>query len=233
MYRYFYTILILLAVQVASAQQHEIGIFAGGSNPISDIGRGYYVLPNRPAVGGVYKWNFHERMSVRVQLTGTQLYGNDRQSDIAGKRKRDFSFKTDVTEMMTGVEFHFREYRIEHLIDRPWTPYVFVGIGGFWHDDLYFDNTTAQPLEAENTTRREFDAMLPVALGIKKKITQRLILAGEVGFRYTLTNNVDGNAPTHQGFMFGNLGRSYDWYTMVGASLTYTFWEAPCYCKRR
>ncbi len=222
---------MMLGLQVASAQQYELGVFLGGSNPISDIGRTYYVYPNDFAFGGLFKWNFHERMAVRVQITKSALTGNDKHSDIEGKRHRQFSYKSDITDMTVGAELNFFRYRIKNLLDKPITPYVFAGISGFWHDDLYFDPSAPKPVEATDTTRRDFDIAVPLAVGLKAKITKRLILAGEVMFHFTLTNNIDGSAPKSRPFVFGNIGRSYDWYTFSGVTLTYTFGEWPCYCR--
>ena len=50
-------------------------------------------------------------------------------------------------------------------------------------------------------------------------------------FHFTFTNNLDGTAPKNRPFIFGNIGRSYDWYTLSGLTLTYTFGEWPCYCR--
>lgn len=190
------------------------------------------MYPNEFAFGGLFKWNFHERMSARVQITKTALSGNDAQSDIPGKRNRQFSFHTDVTDMTVGVEWHFFNYKIKNLLDRPITPYIFGGITGFWHDDLYFDPAYPTPAEAIDTSRRDFDFAIPVAFGVKTKITNRLVLAAEVMFHFTFTNNLDGTAPKNRPFVFGNIGRSYDWYTLSGLSLTYTFGEWPCYCRK-
>jgi len=216
---------------MASAQQHEIGVFLGGSNPISDVGRTYYLYPNKIAFGGIYKWNFHERMAVRVQVTKSELRANDVQSDIPGKRNRGFAYSSDITDLAVGTEFNFFSYRIGNLLDMPMTPYVFVGIAGFWHDDLYFEKAVTPPVEATDTTKRTLSYTFPVIFGIKKKITMRLILAGEVGFRYTLTNNLDGSLPKERPFSFGNKA-SNDWYTFTGLTLTYTFGEEPCYCRK-
>ena len=68
MYRILYITGILLMVQLASAQRYEVGVFLGGSNPISDVGSTYYVYPNEVAFGGLFKWNFHQRMALRVQV---------------------------------------------------------------------------------------------------------------------------------------------------------------------
>ena len=131
MYKKLYIVFIVLVAQLASAQRYELGVFLGGSNPIADIGRTHYVYPNEFAFGGLFKWNFHERMSARVQITKTVISGNDAQSDIPGKRNRQFAFRTDVTDMTAGVEWHFFSYKIKNLLDRPITPYIFGGITDF------------------------------------------------------------------------------------------------------
>ena len=211
MYRCLYIIGILLTVQIASAQRYEIGAFLGGSNPISDVGSTYYVYPNEPAFGGLVKWNMHERLTLRFQITAASLRGDDSTSDIRGKINRQFSYKNHLLEFTTGLEFNFYSFRIKHLLDKPMTPYVYMGIA--------------------DTTKRSTGYAVPVIFGIKKKITSRLILAGEVGFRYSLTNNLDGSDPQGRTFTFGNKATN-DWYTFTGFTLTYTFGEEPCYCRK-
>ena len=47
----------------ATAQIFEVGVFAGGSNFIGDVGATQFVNPNKLAFGGLFKWN--RRYSVR------------------------------------------------------------------------------------------------------------------------------------------------------------------------
>ena len=199
---------------MASAQRYEIGAFLGGSNTISDVGSTFYALPNEPAFGGLFKWNLHPRMTLRVQVNKSRLRGDDLKSDIQAKQKRQFLFKSEITEFSLGAEINFFSFRIRNLLDKPFTPYVYMGAAAFWHDDLYFENLTSTPLEATD-----------------KKITMRLILAAEAGFRYTFTNNIDGSLPQGRSFSFGNKGTN-DFYTFTGLTLTYTFGEEPCYCRK-
>ena len=42
--------------QLSQAQIFEIGVFAGGSNFIGDVGATDYISPNQLAIGGLYKW---------------------------------------------------------------------------------------------------------------------------------------------------------------------------------
>ena len=218
-------------VQIASAQRYEIGVFLGGSNPISDVGSTYYVLPNQPAFGGLFKWNLHPRLAARLQINKTTLFGDDSKSDIPAKVNRQYSFKSDALEFSAGAEFNFFSFRLRNLLEKPFTPYMNMGVAALWHDDHYFEPLSPAPVEATDTTKRTFSYAVPVIFGVKKKITMRLILAGEVGFRYTFTNNLDGSQPNGRPFSFGNKGTN-DWYTFTGLTLTYTFGEEPCYCRK-
>ena len=59
--------IIFLCLHLHSkAQFHEVGAFLGGVNYVGDIGGTYYVYPENPAFGLVYKWNRTTRYSLRA-----------------------------------------------------------------------------------------------------------------------------------------------------------------------
>ena len=230
MFKYLYIILAILGTQKMVAQMHEIGVFLGGSNPISDIGRTYYVFPNKLAYGGVYKWNFHERMSLRIQLTFTDLRANDIQSDIDGKIKRNFAFTNEITDATLGFEYNFLKFNMHNRLDKPITPYVFSGVTYLNYDDLHINKRiTTRPLEAENTSVRNRSWAIPFVLGVKAKVSVNFVVAAEIGTRFTFTNNLDGSFPENPQDVFGNRAVN-DWYTFSGFTITYTFGRKPCYC---
>lgn len=216
-------------MQMVAAQAHEIGVFLGGSNPISDVGRTFHVFPNKLAVGGIYKWNFHDRASMRLQVTGTDLSGRDSQSDVQGKVNRGFSFTNRLVEASLGAEYNFFKFNMHRPLDRPITPYLFTGISYIEHDDLYFENLTTHPQEAQKTFRRNGIWAIPVVLGIKAKISVYFVVATEIGTRFTFSNNLDGSNPSGGAPSFGNINTN-DFYTFSGLTLTYTFGRKPCYC---
>ncbi|CEN42350.1 conserved exported hypothetical protein [Capnocytophaga canis] len=230
MYKYLCSLLAFLGIQLMNAQGHEIGVFLGGSNPISDVGRTYYVFPNKLAYGGIYKWNFHDRVSLRFQVTKTNLRANDIQSDIAAKVKRQFAFSNNLTETMLGLEYNFFKFNMDNLLEMPMTPYFFTGASYVDGDELYFQNLTTRPLEAQKMPNRHRAWAIPVVMGFKMKIAIRWILAAEIGTRFTFTNNLDGSLPSGGNLSFGNK-TSNDWYTFSGFTLTYTFGRKPCYCR--
>lgn len=231
MCKILYSLLVVLGIQVANAQMHELGVFVGGSNPISDVGRTYYIFPNKLAYGGVYKWNFHDRVSLRFQVTKTDLRGNDVQSDIPGKRNRQFAFTNEILDMTLGLEYNFFKFSMHNLLDKPVTPYFFTGVTYLDSDDLFFyKNVTTRPLEAQTTNARNKDWAIPIILGIKAKVSVNFVVAAEIGTRFTFTNNLDGSFPANSELAFGNK-TSNDWYTFSGVTVTYTFGRKPCYCK--
>ena len=71
-----------------------------------------------------------------------------------------------------------------------------------------------------------------MVLGYKTNISNHLVLAAEVGARYTFSDELDGSVPDNEfreQFSFGNTN-SNDWYVFSGITLTYTFGRRPCYC---
>lgn len=230
MYKYLYFIIVFLGIQRAVSQTHEIGAFIGGSNPISDIGRTYYVFPNKLAYGGLYKWNFHNRVLLRFQLSFTELRANDIQSDVEAKAKRQFAYSNEITEFTLGLEYNFFKFDMHKRLDKPVTPYLFTGVTYFHYDDLYINkNITSRPLEAQPMAAQNKALAIPVILGVKAKVSVNFVVAAEVGTRFAFTNNIDGSSPQHQELAFGNKTVN-DFYIFSGFTITYTFGRKPCYC---
>jgi len=228
--RYFYIILITaLTFQLSQAQTYEIGVFAGGSNFIGDVGATTYISPNQPAIGGIFKWNRSARHSFRFSLIYTELEGDDSKSKDPRRKERGYKFSNPTIEASLGLEFTFFDFSL-HSRKTNSTPYLYTGIAVAKHDNYRF-NLNGELLD-DNTSSIAFG--IPMVLGYKHQIASKLILAGEIGARYTFTDEIDGSVPdAEQAFdtyAFGNLNNN-DWYVFTGFTLTYTFGETPCYCS--
>ncbi|WP_395078109.1 DUF6089 family protein [Flavobacterium sp.] len=215
----------LFLFQFAQAQIHEIGIFAGGSNFIGDVGPTTYIFPKQPAIGILYKWNKNPRYSWRFSAMYSKLKARDAKSDIESRKLRNYSFSNAVTELSAGFEFNFFDFNL-HESGFVATPYITTGINYFWSDDLYVaNNKYAKRL-------RTGAVAIPIIAGYKMRISQNFVLGLETGARYTFSDDIDGSFPKNTNlasFKFGNTN-SRDWYVFTGATLTYTFGEKPCYC---
>jgi hypothetical protein len=98
-------ILSVLSLQLSFSQIHEIGVFAGGSNVIGDVGATDFISPDTFAFGGIYKWNRSSRHSYRFSAIFTQFEGDDADSDDLRRQQRDFSFSTRAFELSAGMEY--------------------------------------------------------------------------------------------------------------------------------
>ncbi|WP_369992360.1 DUF6089 family protein [Winogradskyella sp.] len=226
-----YLILILISIffaQNANAQIYEVGVFAGGSNFIGDVGATDYISPNQAAFGAVLKWNRSPRHSFRASVIFSDLEGIDGKSDDPRRRQRGYTFNTSILEISAGMEFTFWDFNL-HEFGIQGTPYLYSGISLANHDNYYFTPTGEHTPENTNS----WAIGIPMVLGYKTNISDHFILALEIGARYTFSDELDGSVPDskdREQFSFGNTN-SNDWYVFSGITLTYTFGRRPCYCN--
>ncbi len=219
------TLLFLSVVLSGNAQINEIGVFLGGTNYIGDVGKTDYVNPNDLAFGVIYKWNKSPRHTYRFSVIYGEIEGDDSKSDVPGRYKRGLAFSNSLLEFSGGLEFNFFDFNL-HDLDQKVTPYVFSGVTYTLYDGLFFVGKQTKSDSQHGTVS------IPMVVGVKSNITPSLILAAEIGARYTFADDLDGSNPTNENLenlRFGNLD-SNDWYVFTGFSLTYTFGEKPCYC---
>lgn len=224
----FLPLLAFLIIQNTNAQIYEVGVFAGGSNFIGDVGATDYISPNQGAFGAIFKWNRSPRHSFRASVIFTDLNGIDSNSDDPRRVQRDYSFSTSIIEISAGLEFTFLDFDL-HEPGLKGTPYLYSGISLANHDNYYF--TRAGDFTSENTN--SWAIGIPMVVGYKTNISDHFILAAEIGARYTFSDELDGSVPDskdRESLSFGNTN-SNDWYVFTGITLTYTFGRQPCYCN--
>lgn len=225
------TILLIsiLSIQFATAQIFEVGVFAGGSNLIGDVGSTRYIAPNQGAFGGIFKWNRSPRHSWRFSAIYTSFKAQDSKSDDPRRRERNYTYESGgVLELSAGMEFTFWDFNL-HYGERINTPYIFSGLTITNHKNYSFRNNV---LFDENTKSWAYG--IPIVLGYKTTVSPKLILGLEIGARYTFSDELDGSVPDNKDLIpnygFGNLNNN-DWYMFSGLTLTYTFGRNDCYCK--
>lgn len=219
-------ILCVFGYQLNYAQIYEVGVFAGGSNLIGDVGATNYIAPNQLAIGGVFKWNRSPRHSYRLSIISSNLEAKDSKSDDPRRIDRDYTFNGNILELALGMEFTFFDFNL-HKDGTKATPYMYTGISFTKYDNYYFRNGIQT---SENDS--SWATGIPMALGFKTTVTDHIILAAEIGARYTFSDELDGSFPKNDAlfnYSFGNLNNN-DWYMFTGITLTYTFARKPCYC---
>ncbi|WP_339838857.1 DUF6089 family protein [uncultured Maribacter sp.] len=222
--RYITLIILLFSFFMIKAQTYEAGIFLGGANTISDVGRTNYILPSDIAFGGLFKWNISKRYAWRGSLMYGQFTANDNKSSSTARQQRGYVVDNSVLEGSVGLEFNFVDYNL-HKLGPAFTPYLYTGITYFRYDYEYFNGGVLQEIE-----QKDGSFAIPMTAGFKYRINQFLIFGAEIGARYTFTDNLDASNPegsNFEEFQFGNIF-SDDWYVFSGLTLTYTFGRKPC-----
>lgn len=226
MKRIFFVLFAAAIPLTASSQIYEVGVFAGGSNYIGEVGPTDYIAPNEPALGLIAKWNRSPRHSWRASFTYGKLASNDADSEVSGRKERGYAITNSVKELSAGLEFNFFEFNL-HESDFQITPYLYGGLSYFWYTESYIRN------QRQYKGSTEAALAVPMTMGVKANILENFILGFEVGARYTFTDNLDGSYAkddSNAAYRFGNL-ESRDWYVFTGLTLTYTFGNKPCYCS--
>ena len=226
----FFSVFMLLLFSAATgiSQTYEVGVYAGGSNFIGDVGSSSYIAPNALVFGGIAKWNRSPRHAFRASILYANLDASDLDSDDSRRQQRGYSFTGSLIEGSVGIEYNFWDFDMHQSFDKPHTPYLYTGFTYFYHDSFALD-----PVEdALVNTSSEWDLAIPMVISYKAYIGGSIVLAAELGARYTFTDNLDGNCPGTEEdnyASFGNINNK-DWYMFSGITVTYTFGRQPCYC---
>jgi hypothetical protein len=223
--------IVLLCLYLHSrAQFHEIGAFLGAGNYIGDIGATYFVFPENPAFGLVYKWNRTTRYSLRANAMLMNVKKSDYSPVDFARFNRKYRFKNQIMEFSVGAEVNFYDFNL-HGNDKKIAPYLFLGAGFIRYNLFYHEPNTLENIEYGKGT----DIALPAIIGLKANVSPFVVLGLELGVRYTFTDNLDGSVPETEDSLtndlkFGNLYNN-DWYVFTGLTISFTFGDLPCYCK--
>lgn len=230
MRRLFPLLLLMLLVKVSYAQRYEVGLFAGGNNVVGDIGSDYYVAPTSYTIGGLYKWNVNDRLAFRANIYYSIARGDASESNYSydGTKVPDYNKAIGNGEVV--LEWNIFPYDLRRSGSR--TPYMYLGLGALIYQGKsglsYSGDIATDPHAPQlilNIASYESTLTIPFGVGYKYALNHSWVLAADLGFRYSYSDNLDNSAA----LAVGNLN-SNDWFTTLGLTLTYVFGRDPCSC---
>ncbi|MDY3350818.1 DUF6089 family protein [Riemerella anatipestifer] len=199
------------------AQKHEIGVYAGVSNLVGDIGKTDYLFPDistfnsiyGPPVnlGGFYKMNFNPYQGLRFNLSYSNIKFQDYLAKEGYRRMRNNSGNNTILSLESIFEYQFLPVNNEQK-EPMLSPYIFGGIGAMLYSStnttLDFSNyqlvdaigAFTPPMiedypEEQRTMANKLTMSIPFGVGLKYKFNYNWALFGEVTFRPTFTDNID------------------------------------------
>ena len=143
--KYKLFVIICFSISSINAQKGwEVGPWIGVSNYFGDLNTSYDFTEIGPAAGIIGRYNYNNRISTKLSLNYTFIYGDDKDSPNSFEKRRNLSFKTDIVDFSTQMEFNFFPY-IHGNKEYFFTPYLLGGINvlyfvpkanldGVWHN---------------------------------------------------------------------------------------------------
>jgi opacity protein-like surface antigen len=196
--------------------RHEVTLGLGTSHFLGELGgadaigssgiKGFKDLEfklTRPAVAAGYRYYLSPMFALKGDLTYARLNGDDALTSERFRQNRNIHFRSPVIEFSARVEFYpLKEYfghlyRTNGVIGKTvnrFSPYVFVGVGGFWFNPKAKYNgdwVALQPLQTEGVKYKRIAASMPFGAGLKYAITNQLSIGLEMGLRYTSSDYLD------------------------------------------
>ncbi len=170
-------------------------------------------------VGGMMRYLFDTRWALRGTLGMASISGDTADFDNVLPGGANYSFSATVWNLDVRGEFNFLPYGIGETYKRlrRLTPYLALGIG-----------MTLSSSEGETHVY----ACLPMSVGLKYKLRERLNLGLEFTMTKVLGDNVDGPYLSDLYTIKSSFLKNTDWLSSIAVSITYEFGERCVVCNR-
>ena len=190
--------IILGTTTTATAQKGwEAGGWLGAAYYFGDLNTNYDLGMPGLAGGLITRYNFNNRIALRLGANYGQVKADDARSDNAFERARNLSFQSDILEGVFLMEFNFLPYT-HGSKDEFFTPYVFAGFNVFHFNpkaEYEGELVELRPLGTEGQFKGEeyytVTGGWAYGLGMKVDLTYELSLNFELSARSLFTDYLD------------------------------------------
>ena len=122
----FFSLLVFFSLSLFAQEGAEFGGFVGISHYFGDLNTDFKVNEPNLAFGLVGRYNFNERVSLKMAGSVGKVEANDINSNNTFERRRNLNFSSSVLDASAQIEFNFLPY-IHGSRDQFFTPYLFAG----------------------------------------------------------------------------------------------------------
>jgi hypothetical protein len=194
-----FLLLGMLTPLFVQAQWH-VNLFGGFSNYFGDLqDKAYTTQQSHGAFGAGLQYDLNHHLSLLSNLTVGKVGASDAFNTKADLRARNLSFQSNLVEWNV-----LAEYNLMNLDKYRFTPYVFAGVA-LYHFNPYATDTMGRkvylkPLSTEGEGLAQYPGQKPYQLtqfaipfggGIKFRVSEKVVLAYEIGLRKLFTDYLD------------------------------------------
>lgn len=209
-----------LAVNSSQAQElptykFDFGGQLGMSGYLGDAnGSSIFKHPGFGA-GVSFRYLPNYRMALRGVLNVIGLSGNTADFDNVLPADAQYKFSSTVYDLSVRYEFNFFPYGIGETYKnlRRWSPYIALGLG-------------ASVASCDGKT--SFAPTLPMVVGVKYKLKERLNLGIEFSMTKVFGDKIDQIDDPYM--IESSFIKNTDWYSNISISLTYEFGKRCITC---
>ena len=208
------TLLLLAAsvyAQTAPEYKLELG---GGIGMVSYQGdfNGNIVKNPQPMFTALAKYRFDPRRALALNVSYGQLKGSSKDAKTYYPLPTTYDFNSKVVDAGLRLEYNFWPFGtgFEYRGAKRLTPYVAIGLG----------------MTIAKAEKSVVCANLPIGVGVKYKMADRLNLAAEWAMHFTTSDELDGIKDPY-GIKSSGLFKNTDCYSHLRVSLSYDLW-AKC-----
>jgi len=200
------SLLLFLFPLLSSAQTRLHGtLFGGFANYYGDLQNKPITLDQSSlAIGAGLKYDLTEHIAIRSGFMYGRIGADDKRNK-SSLQFRNLNFQSKVFEWNV-----LAEYSLFDLNERNISPYVFGGIAIFHFNPYTFDSLGnkhfLQPLSTEGQGLPQYpdrdpykltQFSIPLGIGIKYRVTDRVVLGYEFGLRKTFFDYLDDVSTTY------------------------------------
>lgn len=209
--RCFFVFLLTASFACIRAQEYkyEIGGMGGGAFYMGDVNKTALFKGLNPGLGVVFRYNANFRIAFKGGLTWARVTGStDGQKNVFPDNLQT-SFDRSLIELGGQFEFNFFPYsdKFAYLNTKRFSPYVLLGYG-----------VTVAPGDGTFVSMH-----VPIGVGVKYKMKNRLNLGCEFSFRKLFGDGLDNKELDDPYEIGGGMFKNKDWYSFLMFSLTWDF----------
>ena len=164
--------------------------------------------------------NLSPYMGLRLAASFGKLKGNERdvKTIYPSTGVPPYSFSRTLTDVSLTYEYNFWPYGTGHDYygAKRLTPFVFLGLGGTY---------------AGGDGSSVFTANVPIGLGLKYKVGQRINVGVEWAMHFSMSDKLDGRNDPY-GITSSGIFKNTDCYSVLQLTLSYSFMPKCTTCNK-
>lgn len=218
-------LLLMLAVMLnmnAQTDDEYLMEIGGGVGFLGYLGDYNNVLTRdlQPMATLLVRRNLNPYMGLRLAASFGKLKGDERdvKTVYPSTGVTPYSFSRTLTDVSLTYEYNFWPYGTGHDYygAKRLTPFVFLGLGGTY---------------AGGDGSSVFTANVPIGLGLKYKVGQRINVGVEWAMHFSMSDKLDGRNDPY-GITSSGMFKNTDCYSVLQLTLSYSFMPKCTTCNK-